>query len=350
LMPSWGPHRILKSGGKVTGMELVRCTSVYNSQGRFAPVYDNTAKMTVEADVIMMAVGYATDLGFISPGSSLKSERGLITVNPETQVTSVPEIFAGGAVAHGPATVIEAIASGKRAAAGMNLSLGGAGAKAKDEKAIDTLLKFNSNYLKETSRVKAPKLPVDQRRINIEDASGIGLSETEGEANRCFNCGCVSVNASDIGVVLVALDAKVKIVGTEGPRTIPIAEFFRSLRNSLKADEMVTEIQIPRLPDGTRQIFIKQRMRQSIDFALVSLASVTSIKDGICKDSRIALGAVAPRPFRATEVEQALKGKAVNSQTIEAAAAAAVKGTVPLKENAYKIEIMKTLVKRALTE
>ena len=95
LMPSWGPHRVLFSEGKVKGMELVRCTSVFDEQGCFAPRFDDAVKERVEADQILLAVGYGTDLSFIDPGSSLKVEQGLIRVNPETQATGVPGIFAG---------------------------------------------------------------------------------------------------------------------------------------------------------------------------------------------------------------------------------------------------------------
>jgi len=64
VMPSWGPYKVLKSDGKVVGMELVRCTSVFDESGRFAPVCDESDKTTIEADAIVMAVGYATDLKF----------------------------------------------------------------------------------------------------------------------------------------------------------------------------------------------------------------------------------------------------------------------------------------------
>jgi xanthine dehydrogenase YagS FAD-binding subunit len=73
-----------------------------------------------------------------------------------------------------------------------------------------------------------------------------------------------------------------------------------------------------------------------------------TISDGICKDAKIALGAVAPRPIRATEAEQTIRGKAINPSTAEAAAEAAVIGAVPLNMNVYKVEITKTLVKRAI--
>jgi CO/xanthine dehydrogenase FAD-binding subunit len=87
-----------------------------------------------------------------------------------------------------------------------------------------------------------PKRPIADRSIDIEDALGLSLGETEGEADRCFNCGCVSVHPSDKGVVLVALGAQVKIAGPRGTKTIPIEKFFSSLRNTLEADEVVTEI------------------------------------------------------------------------------------------------------------
>ncbi len=349
LMTSWGPHRVLKSDGKVRGMELVRCTSVFDGQGRFAPTFDNAVKETVAADQIMMAVGYATDFSFIKPGSSLKVEQGLITADPETQATGVPGVFAGGSVTHGPATVIEAIASGKRAAAAMDVYLKGkAKAEDKDEKTAEPFLRFNSDYLKKTSRVEMPKLPVAERSIDVEDALGLGLAEIEGESNRCFNCGCVSASSSDMGVVLVALGARIEIAGPGGVRTVPVEEFFSSLRTILEADEMVTEIQIPPPPPGAKQTFIKFRLRESVDFPIVSVASVITVDGGICRDARIVLGAVAPAPVRATMVEQAITGKAINAKTAEAASEAAVTGVIPLKMNAYKVEITKTLVKRAI--
>jgi NADPH-dependent glutamate synthase beta subunit-like oxidoreductase/CO/xanthine dehydrogenase FAD-binding subunit len=347
LMNCWGPHRVLKSNGKVKGMELIRCTSVFDKQGCFAPTYDSGVKDTVEADQIMMAVGYAADLSFIDPGTSLKFERGLIKVDPENQATSVPGVFAGGAVTHGPATVIEAIAAGRRAAAAMDVYLKWK-SKEEAERKNQPFLKFNSDYIKKTSRVEMPKQPIVERSIDIEDALGLNLGEIEGEANRCFNCSCVSVHPSDMGVVLVALGAQVKIAGPGGTRTIPIEKFFSSLRNTLEADEVVTEIQVPQPPDGAKQTFIKFRLRESVDFPIVSVASVITIDGGVCQDARIALGAVAPAPIRATLVEQAIKGKAINAAMAESASEAAITGAVPLAMNRYKVEITKTLVKRAI--
>jgi len=350
LMTCWGPLRVLKSGYRVKGMELVRCTSVFDEQGCFAPTYDSAVTETVEADQIVMAVGYATDLSYIDPGSSLKIEEGLIEVDPETQATGIPGVFAGGSVTHGPATVIEAIASGKKAAAAMDVYLGGAAAAAEHEATEPAwpFLTFNNEYLRKTSRVEMPKRAVAERSIAVEDALGQGLSEISSEANRCFNCSCVSVSTSDVGVALVALDAKVTIAGPRGLRTIPAGQYFGTLGNNLEKDEMVTEIQVPRPRDAARQTFMKHRVRGAVDFAIVSVATVITEKEGKCEDARIVLGAVAPVPFRVLEAEQAIKGRPIDGSSAEAAAEAAVASAVPLSKNAYKVAITKALLTRAL--
>lgn len=344
LMPSWGPHKILKTKGKVVGMELIRCTSVYDTLGRFAPTYDERVKTTVEADAILMAVGYATDLKFAE--GIVNINRGLIVADHETQATNLRGVFAGGAVARGPATVIEAIADGKRAAFAMDAYLKKVGRE--KENAAATLLKFNSEYYKKSDKLKASRIALNQRTIDVEDTPGFGLNQIETEANRCFNCGCVSVNASDTGVALEALNARMKIVGAKGTRTIPVTEFFGSLPNVLEEGDIVTEIQVPAPRDGARQTFLKFRLRDAIDFALVSVASVVSLDNGICQDARIVLGAVAPRPLRAFAAEKALVGQALDDKQAAAAAEAALEDALPLEKNSYKIPIAREMVQRAI--
>jgi NADPH-dependent glutamate synthase beta subunit-like oxidoreductase/CO/xanthine dehydrogenase FAD-binding subunit len=350
LMNCWGPLKVLTTDGKVKGMELVQCTSVFDEQGCFAPTYNREVQETVVADQILMAVGYATDFSFLDPGSSLKVEGGLITVDPETQATSIPGVFAGGSASHGPATVIEAIASGRKAAAAIDVYLKGSAAEAEDKTAKGTrpFLKFNSDYLKKTSRVEMPKRPIAERSIAIEDALGLGLSEIEGEANRCFNCSCLSVHASDIGVALIALNARITIAGPGSVRTISAGEFFGTLGNSLNKDEMVTEIQVPRPQKGARQIFLKHRVRESIDFPIVSVAAVITEKGGKCEDARIVLGAVAPVPVQAKKAEELLRGRPINDKVAEEAGRLAVADAITLNMNSYKVEITKVLVKQAI--
>jgi len=111
---------------------------------------------------------------------------------------------------------------------------------------------------------------------------------------------------------------------------------------------MVTEIEVPRPRDAARQTFLKHRVREAVDFAIVSVATVITQEEGKCQDARIVLGAVAPVPFRAVEAEQAIKGTPVDRSNAEAAAEAAVAAAVPLSNNAYKVAITKTLLLRAL--
>ena len=160
--------------------------------------------------------------------------------------------------------------------------------------------------------------------------------------------GCVAVNPSDIAVALLALGAKIKIASPRGTRIISVEGFFNGLRSVLKSDEMVTEVQVPRPSDRARQTFLKFRSRQAIDFASVSVASVITVNNGTCEEARIALGAVAPRPFRATAAENGIKGKIVNDAAAEVAAEAAVVDARPLNKNTYRVRIIKELVKRAL--
>jgi xanthine dehydrogenase YagS FAD-binding subunit len=111
---------------------------------------------------------------------------------------------------------------------------------------------------------------------------------------------------------------------------------------------MVTEIQIPKPQGGVLQNYLKFTLREPVDFDIVSVASVVSVDNGTCTDARIALGAVAPTPVRATAAEEVLKGKPLNEVAATEAAEAAVADTKPLSMNAYKVEITKTLVKRSL--
>jgi xanthine dehydrogenase YagS FAD-binding subunit len=163
------------------------------------------------------------------------------------------------------------------------------------------------------------------------------------EGKRCF-----AICPSDTAIALTALNATMKIAGMSGRRTVPVKDFFKTLGNVLAPDEVVTEIQIPKPPDEAKQTFLKFTLRRPVDFALVSVASMITVRDGICKDAHIALGAVAPTPIRATKAEEALKGRIIDLQTATEAAEAAVIGAKPLSMNAYKVEETKTLVRRAI--
>jgi xanthine dehydrogenase YagS FAD-binding subunit len=159
--------------------------------------------------------------------------------------------------------------------------------------------------------------------------------------------GCVAVGPSDLAIVLVALDAKI----VTSRRTLPAQEFFAATTVSstvLQFDEMIKEVQIPKQSKGARQRFLKFTLRKPIDFAVVSVASVLSIQNGVCSDARIVLGGVAPAPLRATAAEEIMAGKPVAEAIAVEAADAALASAKPLSRNKYKVDIARTLMKRAI--
>jgi xanthine dehydrogenase YagS FAD-binding subunit len=159
---------------------------------------------------------------------------------------------------------------------------------------------------------------------------------------------CFAVCPSDIATALAVLDAQIALTRSKGTRMVPVTDFFTPLGNVLRADELVTFIRVPKPPERSRGTFLKFTLRKPVDFAIVSIASLIIEQDGICEDARIALGAVAFRPIRATKAEGFIRGKAINGGTAGEAAQEAVKGAKPLSKNAYKVEILKALIKRAL--
>jgi xanthine dehydrogenase YagS FAD-binding subunit len=160
--------------------------------------------------------------------------------------------------------------------------------------------------------------------------------------------GCFAACPSDTAVALAALDASLAVVGPEAKRTIPVRDFYTSNGNTLKRGELVVGVRIPKAPGGARQTFLKFTLRKPIDFAIVSVATVVCIENGLFREARIALGAVAPGPIRAAAAEKALLGKPQNEATVAKAAEAAFAKARPLRENGYKVEIAKTLLKQAL--
>ena len=155
---------------------------------------------------------------------------------------------------------------------------------------------------------------------------------------------CFAVCPSDTAVALAALDAEI----VTNKRSIPIGSFFQVQGNVLDEDEIIVEIRVSAPKPGAKQVFIKFALRPTIDFAVASVAAVITTELGKVSDAKIVLGAVAPVPYRASDAENALIGNAVSEWIAEAAAAAAVKEAVPLSNNKYKVQIIRTLVKRAI--
>ncbi|MDH4352199.1 MAG: xanthine dehydrogenase family protein subunit M [Gemmatimonadota bacterium] len=174
-----------------------------------------------------------------------------------------------------------------------------------------------------------------------------------------FHCilggqGCYIVHPSDTAPALVALGATVRIASREGTRTVPIEEFHVSPRDDvqretvLRAGEVVTAIDIPAPPRGLRSSYRKVRARGSWDFALAGVALALQFDGTTVTGGRVALSGVAPVPWRARAVEQAIMGQALTPEVAERAGAAAVEGAAPLKRNGYKVPLVRNVVREAL--
>lgn len=165
---------------------------------------------------------------------------------------------------------------------------------------------------------------------------------------------CHIVHPSDSAPALLALGASLEIVDGKGTQQIPLEKFFllpkQKVRgeNLLRPDQLITRILLPAPAPGTHSGYLKFREKQSLDFAVSSVAAVLQLDGGKIKSARIVLGGVAPVPWRAEAAEAALRSKSFDSETIEKAAAAAVKGAEPLAQNGYKVQLTRNLVRRLL--
>jgi xanthine dehydrogenase YagS FAD-binding subunit len=165
---------------------------------------------------------------------------------------------------------------------------------------------------------------------------------------------CHIVHPSDPAVALLALDASVVVMGKGGTRTVPVADFYLLPKEdahrevALEADELVTEVLIPAPAAGTRGTYVKVAERQAWDFALLSAAVQLALEGDTVREARVALGAVAPVPWRAQEAEEALVDHALTADVIERAAEAATAGARPLAQNAYKVDLAQGVVRQAL--
>jgi xanthine dehydrogenase YagS FAD-binding subunit len=163
------------------------------------------------------------------------------------------------------------------------------------------------------------------------------------------------VTPSTIAPALIAYGAKVRIVGSGGQREVDLAKFFRAPQSEnerehdLKTNEIVTEIIVPPA-NGAKSAQYEVRQKQAFDWPL-SLASVALWMDGnTVKQATIVLGAAAPVPWVSQEAAKALVGKSLNEQTADAAGQAAVSIAQPLSRNAYKVQLTRVAVKRAILQ
>jgi xanthine dehydrogenase YagS FAD-binding subunit len=188
--------------------------------------------------------------------------------------------------------------------------------------------------------------------------SGTGCSAIEG-FNRIHavlgaSDQCIAVHPSDMCVALAALEAVVHVTGNNGSRAIPFADFHRlpgdtpEVDTNLGRDEIITSIELPAKGFAEHYAYLKVRDRKSYAFALVSVAAALEMSGRTIAEARLALGGVAHKPWRDTQAEAVLNGKAATTENFQIVAEAVMRDAKGFTHNAFKIELAKRAIVRAL--
>jgi xanthine dehydrogenase YagS FAD-binding subunit len=195
-------------------------------------------------------------------------------------------------------------------------------------------------------------MPCNKRR------PGSGCPAIEGEHRNLAILGwsehCVATHPSDMAVALAALDALVRVRGAKGERTIRALDFHRlpgdtpQRDTNLEHGELITAVDLPPSGFARNSHYLKVRDRASYAFALVSVAAALELQNGVIQDARLALGGVAHKPWRALQAEKMLAGARLEKAALQSAAAAAVEGAQAHRGNAFKVELAKRAIVRAV--
>lgn len=167
---------------------------------------------------------------------------------------------------------------------------------------------------------------------------------------------CIATHPSDFAVVAAAFEAVLTLRGPAGERQVAATDFHLlprrtpHLEHDLKQGELITSIYLPDAPHARRSAYLKIRDRASYEFALASAAVGLDVDGGTIRAARVALGGVGTKPWRSRGAERALVGKPARMETFRAAAVAALADAVPRGQNAYKIELAKRTLVRALAD
>lgn len=340
----WGLKGVVTDGsGKVIGLNSMKCVSVYDEDHRFTPVYDEDQVQFFDATTIILATGQRVDTAFLGEtlGAQLKTARGLFDADAKTFRTKNVKVYAGGDAVTGPDLAIRAIAAGGTAGKSMARELGSTWTPWQDQ---GDLLTYDASGIRKKEQARLVERKAAERTLLDEDTQSLTLEEAKAEAGRCMNCGCYSVNASDLANVLVALGAT--LVTTE--KEISARALFTTKLKAydmLDCGEIIKAVKIP-VREGHVNGYVKDRLRDSIDFALIALAYDVKMENGVIADISLVLGGVAPVPYVLDEVAAFLIGQNPTAELAAHAGELAVRKAVPMDKNAYKVNGIQAIVER----
>jgi len=191
LRPSLGPKQFLARNGKLSGLEVVKCVSVFDENKRFNPKFAPGTEFVIPCDTVILAIGQSSDLSFLRPADGIETTRqGTLKIDADTLMTTAPGIFAAGDIAFGPRLIINAVADGKKAAVEIDKFLRGPDWRPKDKYVQITVLDHHqmAAHYDEYSRLNVPSLPLERRTGVAEVETGYTEHQAQAEANRCLQC------------------------------------------------------------------------------------------------------------------------------------------------------------------
>ncbi len=191
IHPSLGPKQFMGRSGKLTGVETILCTSVFDAEHRFKPVFAEGTESVLDCDTVILAIGQTSDLSFLTAEDGVATTRqGTVKIDPETLMSSTPGVFAAGDIAFGPRLIISAVADGRKAAEQIDRYLCGPEWKPKPRYVQITILDQHQmvESYDEYSRLPVPVSPLDRRTGVAEVEIGYSEEEAKREARRCLRC------------------------------------------------------------------------------------------------------------------------------------------------------------------
>jgi NADPH-dependent glutamate synthase beta subunit-like oxidoreductase/ferredoxin len=214
-----GPKAVMGEDGRVSALRTTHCTSVFDSEGRFSPQFDETAIEDIAADSVIFAIGQTSDLSFLEPGDGIETERGLVKVNRQTYQTSAPDVFACGDIAHGPRLFIDAIASAQIAARSMHDFLRGTRTDVVLRKQWKPAAYTMAEGWDRIGRANPPVIESAQRAASLEIIEqSYSADNARKQAARCLRCNVDTVFDTSIcvacnGCVDVCPENLIRLVG-----------------------------------------------------------------------------------------------------------------------------------------
>src|SRR5712692_1846375 len=191
MRPSLGPKQFVGENGKLTGLEVIQCTSVFDAQHRFSPTFAPGTESVIPCDTVILAIGQASDVSFLKPGDGIETTRqGTLKIDPATLMTTARGIFAAGDIAFGPRLIINAVADGKKAAEEIDKFIQGPEWKPKPQYVQITVLDHHkmAKQYDEYSRLAVPVIPLERRTGIAEVEKGFTEEQARREASRCLQC------------------------------------------------------------------------------------------------------------------------------------------------------------------